>query len=125
MAATLASPTLVRPGVRRAVREAGSGRLGLDGLRLTRRGRVVLTALALLVSIPLVGLGGRAVAGEPGTPLEVTVHTVTPGDTLWGFARRIVEPGQDIREVVDRLRDLNELATGELRVGQTILVPKA
>lgn len=125
MAATIASPTLVRASARGAVHGAARGPLGLDGLRLTRRGRAVVIVLALLVSAPLVGLGGRAVAGEPAAPLEVTVHTVAPGETLWGFARQIVEPGQDIRDVVDHLRDLNELASGALRVGQTIVVPKA
>jgi hypothetical protein len=122
MAATLASPTRVRPGLRGPGPD--HGRLGLDGLRLTRRGRVVLIVLAFLVSLPLVGVGGRAIADKPSTPLEVTVHTVAPGDTLWGFARRIVEPGQDIRDVVARLSDLNELTSGALTVGQTIVLPK-
>ncbi|QAY70613.1 LysM peptidoglycan-binding domain-containing protein [Xylanimonas protaetiae] len=151
MAATLASPTLtlVRPavvdraavvarpavlGARPAVLGAPAGRaarsephglLGLGGLRLTRRGRVVLVVLSLLVALPLAGLGGRAVAGEPGAALEVTVHTVAPGETLWGFARQIAAPGQDVRDVVEELRDLNELASGALRVGQTILIPRA
>ncbi|WP_050758148.1 LysM peptidoglycan-binding domain-containing protein [Xylanimonas cellulosilytica] len=107
------------------VRGGATERLGLDGLRLTARGRVVLIVLALLVSLPLVGLGGRAVAGEPGRPVEVTVHTVAPGETLWGYARQVAAPGQDLRDVVEHLRELNELASGALQVGQTILVPRA
>ena len=53
MAATFASPAAgPRPPVRAAQRAAGRGPLGLDGLRLTRRGRAVVVALALLVSMP-------------------------------------------------------------------------
>jgi LysM repeat protein len=97
--------------------------LGLDGLRLTRRGRVVVVLLALTVCIPLGGLGGRAVASDPGRPIEVTVHTVAPGETLWGYAREIAAPGEDVRDVVAHLRDINELTSGTLAVGQVLLVP--
>lgn len=125
MAATFASPAAgPRPPVRAAQRAAGRGPLGLDGLRLTRRGRAVVVALALLVSMPLVGAGGRAVAEGPGAPLEVTVHTVAPGETLWEFATQIAQPGQDVRDVVEHLRELNELTSGALWVGQTILLPR-
>ncbi len=97
--------------------------LGLSGLRLTRRGRAVAVVLALAVSIPLMGLGGRAVANEPGRPTEVTVHTVAPGETLWGYASEIARPGEDVRDVVARLRELNELSSGALLAGQVLLVP--
>ncbi|WP_425954335.1 LysM peptidoglycan-binding domain-containing protein [Xylanimonas sp. McL0601] len=119
MAATIACPT-----VSTAALSAPHGPLGLGGLRLTRRGRAVLIVLALLVALPLLGLGGRAIASAPGRPVEVTVHTVAPGETLWAFAREISRPGQDVRDVVAELRDLNELRTVALRVGQTILIPK-
>ncbi len=101
------------------------GTLGLGGLRLTARGRVVVGLLALLVALPVVGLGGRAVAKNPGTPVEVTVHTVAPGETLWHFARELAEPGQDVRPVVNRIKSLNELESAALQIGQTILLPVA
>lgn len=103
--------------------EASSGAAGLGGLRLTARGRVVVSLLAALVVAPLLLVGTQAVASAPGEPLEVRVHTVAPGETLWGFAAALATAGQDVRDVVDRLQDINGLASGELQVGQTILLP--
>lgn len=99
-------------------------RLGLAGLRLTRRGRVVLVLLAMLLLAPMVTWGATAVASSPGEPTEVRVHAVQPGETLWGFAQEVAEPGEDVRHAVGRLQELNEMSTGTLRVGELLLLPK-
>jgi len=112
----------------RAVARSGTashphGPLGLGGLRLTRRGRAVLVALALLATAGAGLLGTQAVASAPGDPLEVRVHTVAPGETLWEYAAVLAEAGQDVREVVADLRELNGLRTAELEAGQVVLLP--
>jgi hypothetical protein len=99
-------------------------RLGLAGLRLTRRGRVVLVLLAMLLLAPMVTWGATAVASSPGEPTEVRVHAVQPGETLWGFAQEVAAPGEDVRHAVGRLQELNEMSTGTLRVGELLLLPK-
>ena len=99
-------------------------RLGLAGLRLTRRGRVVLVLLAMLLLAPMVTWGATAVASSPGEPTEVRVHAVQPGETLWGFAQEVARPGEDVRHAVGRLQELNEMSTGALRVGEVLLLPK-
>jgi hypothetical protein len=99
-------------------------RLGLAGLRLTRRGRVVLVLLAMLLVAPMATWGATAVASSPGEPTEVRVHAVQPGETLWGFARQVAEPGEDVRHAVGRLQELNEMSSGALRVGELLLLPK-
>ena len=115
-----------QPGPRPAARAAEEhGVLGLRGLRLTQRGRVVVAVLAALVSLPVAGLGGHAFASGPDDPPEVVVHTVAPGETLWGFARGIAEPGEDLRPVVARIQVLNGLDSAALQIGQTILLPAA
>jgi hypothetical protein len=99
-------------------------RLGLAGLRLTRRGRVVLVLLAMLLVAPMATWGATAVASSPGEPTEVRVHAVQPGETLWGLAEEIATPGEDVRHAVARLQDLNEMSTGAVRVGELLLLPK-
>lgn len=122
-------PDAVRVRRRGATRGASRGAtrgndpLGLGGLRLTQRGRLVLVALAVLVSAPVAGLGARAVASGPPEPVEVVAHTVAPGETLWGFARALAGPGEDLRPVVARIQSLNALDSAALRIGQTILLP--
>jgi hypothetical protein len=98
-------------------------RLGLAGLRLTRRGRVVLVLLAMILVAPMATWGATAVASAPGEPTEVRVHAVQPGETLWGFAEDVAEPGEDVRHAVARLQDLNEMSSGTVRVGELLLLP--
>ncbi|CAM3527657.1 LysM peptidoglycan-binding domain-containing protein [Isoptericola cucumis] len=99
------------------------GFLGLGGLRLTRRGRLVVVLLTVLVVAAAGLVGQQAVAGSPGGPLEVRLHTVAPGESLWEYARVIAGGQQDVREVVADLRDLNELDSADLQVGQVVLLP--
>ena len=99
-------------------------RLGLAGLRLTRRGRAVLVLLAMLVVAPMVTWGATAVASAPGEPMEVRVHAVQPGETLWGFARQVAGPDEDVRQALGRLQELNEMSSGTLRVGELLLLPQ-
>mgnify|MGYP000076639513 CR=1 FL=1 len=112
MAATVAGPA------------PADGVLGLDGLRLTARGRFVLALAALLLAAPLGLWGVSAVAGSPHEPVPVQLHTVAPGETLWQYAEQVAGPDQDLRDVVADLRDLNGLRSSELRVGQLVVLPR-
>lgn len=97
-------------------------------LRITPRGRRVVT---FLVSLPLVvalGLaivgGGSALAsndaGAPaGTFAEITVMS---GDTLWSIAEELA-PAADPRDVVAKITRLNALSGGSVAAGQRIAIP--
>lgn len=92
------------------------------GLRLTRRGRVVVTVLAMMGAVATFA-SQQAFAGEGGGAVQVETRTVVAGETLWQIAGEYSEPGQDVREVVDEVMDLNELRSSELRAGQELLIP--
>lgn len=93
------------------------------GLRLTARGRVVLTLVALVVALGATLSGQRAEAGAPAPALPVQTHTVVAGETLWSVAGSIAAPGQDVRDVVDTLTELNGLSGSTIEAGQLLLVP--
>jgi hypothetical protein len=93
-------------------------------LRLTARGRVVLMVLALLVvglSLLLGAWGAKADGPVPAH--EVDRHVVATGETLWAIASSIAAPDEDVRDVVGRLVQLNDLPSSTLTAGQTIVVP--
>lgn len=118
-------PRAPRGGVRagsahQSVRSAGTAPASL---RLTRRGRVVISLVALAAALGAALSTQSAAADAPVDALPVTTHTVTAGETLWEIAGTITEPGQDRRDVVDRLVELNGLPSAALQVGQQILVP--
>jgi LysM repeat protein len=95
-------------------------------VRLTRRGRLLLTLLAVvtLVAAGVLAAGGpSAIAGtEPGTAATAERVTVRPGDTLWAIAERAA-PGVDPRETIAQILDLNALESSAVRAGSVLLVP--
>lgn len=95
-------------------------------VRLTRRGRLVVLALALLV---VLGVGvwlasGSVATGERGTPEPTRVITVSSGQTLWDIAAGLAGDG-DVRGMVDHIEHLNALESGMLVAGQRLVVPLA
>ncbi|MEY9953179.1 LysM peptidoglycan-binding domain-containing protein [Leifsonia sp. EB34] len=95
-------------------------------LRLTRRGRVVLT---MLVALPIVigamvfalNGGGAAATGEQ-THVTFQYVTVQSGDSLWSVASRIA-PNADPRNVIADLVNLNGLSSAVVTPGQQLAIP--
>ena len=95
--------------------------------RLTRRGRLLLTllTLVLLVGTAVLATGsGSAVAGLLGGPDPAAIQQVRvrPGETLWAIAERTA-PGVDPRDTVAQIMDLNALTTSAVQAGQVLLLP--
>ena len=84
-----------------------------------------LTRVAVLLMVTLMAffllLATGADAGTPST--EPIYYHVQAGDTLWGIAAQIAEPGQDVREVIHDVRRAHELSSSTLAVGQTLILP--
>ncbi|GAA2728526.1 LysM peptidoglycan-binding domain-containing protein [Cellulomonas aerilata] len=92
-------------------------------LALTARGRWVVRSLAVVVAGLALLTGGRAVAEGPGAPVAVDSYTVGAGETLWTIAAAYTAPGEDVRDVVDDLTELNGMSGSRLTAGDQILVP--
>lgn len=93
------------------------------GLRLTRRGRVVLILLplmALLVSA-LLAVAPTVASATDGAAATRTV-TVHDGDTMWAIARRLA-PRVDPRDAVLELEQVNRLTDAAIMPGQILRVP--
>jgi len=93
-------------------------------VRLTPRGRVLMVLLLLgLLLAALTVFGPRSAAtGEAGTPVPTRTVEVGVGETLWGIATEVAEPGQ-VRATVHQIEELNALSGPGLTVGQEIAVP--
>ncbi|WP_348788140.1 LysM peptidoglycan-binding domain-containing protein [Leifsonia sp. NPDC080035] len=95
-------------------------------LRLTRRGRAVVTAL---VALPIVvgafvfalNGGGAAASGEQ-THVSFQHVTVDSGESLWSIAERIA-PNADPRDVIAQLVTLNGLDSAVVSPGQDLAIP--
>jgi hypothetical protein len=99
-------------------------------LRLTRRGRIVLVGVPLiLLAVLLLSLAGLfhspAKASDSAADLAVTptvTVTVQPGQSLWSIAGAVA-PDRDARDVVADIVQLNNLSAGAVLPGQQLFVP--
>lgn len=95
-------------------------------LRLTRRGRMLLAALSVLVFGSAIVVLGLRVTGvlEPGPRFTHTVPVqVAPGQTLWSIAQN-TNPSEDPAAVVEKIADLNKLSSpADITPGETLQIP--
>ena len=101
--------------------------------RLTRRGRIVVSALviaAMLLIAVLAWIGGatRADAAGSGPPPSAVYRNLTkvvvePGESLWTIAAQ-AEPAADPRSVIQEIIDLNALGGTSIQPGERLWVPR-
>lgn len=90
-------------------------------LRLTRRGRIVVVGLLVLLVMSVIAvLAPASRAADPPGPARTAV--VLPGDTLWSIAERHA-PGRDPFAAVEEIRHLNGLDGYVVHAGQRVTVP--
>src|SRR5215831_6978818 len=114
-----------------AGRAAAPGRAAArTPVRLTRRGRLVVTAAAVLVA-GAVSMTLAGVAQATGHPAATAGHArdgvtkvlVRPGQNLWSLAERYA-PDADTRLVVQEILQLNSMSTDQVQPGQVLWVPR-
>ena len=128
----LSQGALRRGALRRgALRRGASRRAGAPdvALRLTRRGRIVVAAVAaLLVTVVSLLAAGAAQATNHGLPpgaarQNLVQVVVGPGQSLWSVAES-ADPDQDTRAVIHQIVDLNALSGDVVFAGQQLWVPR-
>ena len=89
-------------------------------IRIKSVPRLALAGIILLLIASLIIIGGRQALSFQ----ELGYHTirVTKGDTLWGIAGRLNESQSDIREIVYKIKKLNNMQTSAIYEGQILTV---
>lgn len=92
-------------------------------LRLTRRGRLLVTLLCSAVVLAVAVVGARVAWADSSAAAPATTQvTVLPGQTLWEIAST-ADPSADPRDAVIEIRDLNGLPDSQVFAGQVLTVP--
>jgi hypothetical protein len=133
---------VVRPGLRpaesrrrpRSVRPAGAPmRYRGTGVRMSRVSHrrpitpattvvLALIAAGITVWLGLVAQFGGATGGDAPVPARLAVIQVQTGETLQQVAHRVA-PDAPVGQVVERIRELNQLDSVALDAGQTLIAP--
>lgn len=123
-----------RPAARRSDPPADPS-AGANPIRLTRRGRIVVTAVAVLaigaVTMVVAGAanatGAAGSTGGYGAPSAsrggVTKVVIRPGQSLWSVAES-QDQNADTRLVIQQIMQLNSLQSDQVRPGQVLWVPR-
>jgi hypothetical protein len=101
-------------------------------VRLTRRGRRLVGALAVIAAalaavLLSLALSGGALAANHGSAASgyqgMRQVVVEPGQDLWSLAER-AEPGADPRLVIPQIVSANALAGSTIYPGEQLWVPR-
>ncbi len=100
---------------------------GASRLRITRRGR---TVLSVLVAVPLavaaatfgLGAAGASAGTHSGSVSTFQYVTVDPGESLWQLAQSVA-PSADPRDVIADILTLNNLSSAAVQPGQRLAIP--
>ena len=118
-----ARPSVAAPGVRG---DSSSTAARPAPLRLTARGRLALRLVVLALALAVVG-GIGAIAGSlmgAGPEASGTTVVVAPGESLWSVAAAAAAPGEDVRDVVAQIAELNSLGGSAVSAGQVLQLPR-
>jgi LysM repeat protein len=127
-----AHPAAVRPVALRpaAASYVTASRTAAAPLRLTRRGRIVVAGLAvLLLAVLSLVIAGAAQATSHSAPRGVSGSgvgqvVVRPGESLWSVAEN-ADPDADTRLVIQQIVQLNALSGDTVFAGQRLWVPRS
>ncbi|MGY5889343.1 LysM peptidoglycan-binding domain-containing protein [Geodermatophilus arenarius] len=93
-------------------------------VRLTRRGRRLVTVLVLAAGVGGAALGREFLAPDDGLRLAGESSVVVgSGDTVWSIAAEVAGAGQDVRAVVDAIQALNDLEGAAVVPRQVLRLP--
>ena len=100
-------------------------------LRLTRRGRIVVSVLTVVLATLAITVASMAASGaqaanhgRPGAGyVGMRQIVVRPGQTLWSIAER-AETAVDTREVVTQIMTANSMTSSVLQSGRLLWLPK-
>lgn len=97
-----------------------------SALQLTRRGKLLLTTVSVLIFGAAIAVLGLRVAGvlDPQPTFDHTIQVqVGAGQSLWSIAQE-TNPTEDPALVVEKIADLNNLNTpADVIPGQTLQIP--
>ena len=82
---------------------------------------IITLWLGLMANFGSVVNGGSADTSAQ-VPAALAVVRVEPGESLQQLATRVA-PGAPVRDVVERIRDLNALDSSAVSAGQTLIAP--
>lgn len=116
------SQVATQPRRRAAQPRRRAARAGSVRMRLTRRGRAVVLALAVALAFAVGAIAGQAQAASGESDLVTETVVVAPGQTLWEIADGVAGD-EDVRDVIALIERINELDSSALAVGQVLQVP--
>jgi hypothetical protein len=94
-----------------------------EDMQITRKQlSVQLSVLLATICAVFLLIGGAAEAEEP--PAPAVEHVVAAGDTLWDIASEHVDAGDDVRVVVDAIKERSGIESSALHVGQVLQIPQ-
>lgn len=86
--------------------------------------RTILLLISLIIVLLFIGLNNTYSKGD----IQYKEEYIYQGDTLWSIAQRESKENKyyenkDIRDIVQEIKNVNNIGNSDLKVGQKVLIP--
>ena len=93
-------------------------------LYIVNRTRFVLMSLITLIILStIISYISGLFISEATTQFDTIEIQVVEGDTLWQIASEYNYYNEDIRDVIHRIKAMNDMKKGDIVVGQNLIIP--
>jgi len=98
------------------------GRLGMNKRRYKLKNRTRFFSLIFFISLIVFIIAYTASVSGYSEP-EYVIITVQPGDSLWSIAQKYCDNSCDIRELIYKIKKINNMDSSLLVANTSIIVP--
>ncbi|MEI3355817.1 MAG: LysM peptidoglycan-binding domain-containing protein [Clostridia bacterium] len=91
-------------------------------MRIINKRKFTKSILILIFIIVITTICISQILNKPKYKTETINYTVSKKETLWSIAEQYKMPDQDVRDYIDKIRELNNMKTATIYEGQTITI---
>lgn len=91
-------------------------------MRIVNKRKFIRSILILIFVIVIFNVCISTIFNKPKYNMKTMDYIVLKKDTLWSIAEQYKMPGQDVRDYIDKIKELNNMKTATIYEGQAITI---
>lgn len=91
-------------------------------MRIVNKRKFTKSILILIFIIVITTICISQIFNKPKYNIETIDYIVSKYETLWGIAEQYKMPNQDVRDYIDKIKELNNMKTATIYEGQAIKI---
>ncbi|MCI8618160.1 MAG: LysM peptidoglycan-binding domain-containing protein [Clostridia bacterium] len=91
-------------------------------MRIVNKRKFIRSILILIFVIVIFNVCISTIFNKPKYNMKTMDYIVLKKDTLWSIAEQYKMPDQDVRDYIDKIKEINNMRTATIYEGQAITI---